>query len=158
MRPRSILAVLVASASLVAAVTVATADARGDDLRAVRPATARFHSVNQAERAGYTVFADCFESPEGGMGQHYVSNALLEDRGAVDPKNPEALVYEVRGDKLQLVAVEYIVYQDDVSGPPALFGHPFHEFGPFYVLHAWIWRHNPTGTFEDWNPDVAPCP
>jgi hypothetical protein len=26
-----------------------------------------------------------------------------------------------------------------------------------YVLHAWIFEHNPAGMFEDWNPRVV-CP
>ena len=25
----------------------------------------------------------------------------------------------------------------------------------FYELHAWIWKHNPSGMFEDWNPTVS---
>jgi hypothetical protein len=24
----------------------------------------------------------------------------------------------------------------------------------FYSLHAWVWKHNPRGTFEPWNPAV----
>jgi hypothetical protein len=80
-------------------------------------------------------------------------------RCAVDPNKPEALVYAVGSDgKLRLVAVEYIVNQSDVAEPPHLLGHHMHPFGPFFVLHAWVWQDNPTGTFEDWNPDVAPCP
>jgi hypothetical protein len=27
----------------------------------------------------------------------------------------------------------------------------------WYILHAWIWQHNPAGMFEDWNPTVT-CP
>ena len=27
----------------------------------------------------------------------------------------------------------------------------------FYALHAWAWKANPTGPFEDWNPKVL-CP
>ena len=27
----------------------------------------------------------------------------------------------------------------------------------FYSLHAWIWKHNPAGMFEMWNPNVT-CP
>jgi hypothetical protein len=76
--------------------TIVAAGAIGPSLGDVRTATARFHSVNQAEKHGYTVFADCFESDEGGMGQHYVSDALLNDDGAVDATKPEAMVYEVR--------------------------------------------------------------
>ena len=26
-----------------------------------------------------------------------------------------------------------------------------------YILHAWIWKNNPAGMFEDWNPKVS-CP
>jgi hypothetical protein len=26
-----------------------------------------------------------------------------------------------------------------------------------YVLHAWIWKNNSAGIFEDWNPAVT-CP
>ena len=26
---------------------------------------------------------------------------------------------------------------------------------PFYELHAWIWRPNPSGIFKDWNPSVT---
>ena len=25
----------------------------------------------------------------------------------------------------------------------------------FYSLHAWIWKHNPSGTFSMWNPNVS---
>jgi hypothetical protein len=158
MRARAVLAAAVASAAFAAGVTVATAGADEDTLGEVRAATARFHSVTQAERAGYTPFADCFDSADGGMGQHYVSDDLLNDNGVVDPAQPEALVYEVRGDQLKLVAVEYIVNQTDVAAAPSLFGHDFHEFGPFYVLHAWVWQDNASGTFADYNPDVTSCP
>jgi hypothetical protein len=48
---------------------------------------------------------------------------------------------------------------------PELFGHKFELLGannryglpPFYELHAWIWKHNPRGMFDDWNPRVV-CP
>ena len=43
-----------------------------------------------------------------------------------------------------------------------LFGHEFNftdapnRYGlpPFYSLHAWVWKDNPAGTFEMWNPSV----
>jgi hypothetical protein len=46
--------------------------------------------------------------------------------------------------------------------PPMLFGHEFNftdapnRYGlpPFYSLHAWVWKDNPAGTFEMWNPNV----
>ena len=67
---------------------------------------------------------------------------------------------------MSLVALEYVVIQSvwdgAHSGVPELFGQKFmltpagNRFGlpAFYSLHAWIWKHNPKGTFEAWNPQV----
>lgn len=137
---------------------VLSRDGGGPDLDPVREATTAFHDVSAAEAGGYAPLLECFDDPAGGMGQHYVNQALLEDP-AVDPLAPEAMVYEVADGGLELVAVEYIRPQA-AGGPPELFGHTFHandELG-LWVLHAWIWRDNPAGVFEDWNPDVAACP
>jgi hypothetical protein len=46
--------------------------------------------------------------------------------------------------------------------PPMLFGQKFnftdapnrYGLAPFYSLHAWVWKDNPAGTFEMWNPSV----
>jgi hypothetical protein len=64
--------------------------------------------------------------------------------------------------KLKLGAVEYIVPAEpwDAAGhtePPMLLDKHFHlnEALGVYVLHAWLWRNNPAGTFEDWNPKVS---
>lgn len=24
-----------------------------------------------------------------------------------------------------------------------------------WLLHVWVWKHNPNGMFEDWNPNVS---
>jgi hypothetical protein len=135
--------------------------ARHRELRQVKRATDRFHSVWKAERAGYEEFLECFDSDEGGMGQHYVDVSALD--GTVDPKHPEAMVYEVRRNgRLKLVAVEYIVPSPfvDPADPPSLFGQDFHLNAALdvWVLHAWIWKTNPAGTFADWNPRVRNCP
>lgn len=133
----------------------------GPSLDRVRPATAAFHSILQVERAGYAEFLPCFDSPEGGMGQHYVNFELLADP-AVDPLRPEAMVYELRGDRPFLVGVEYIVPGDavDPENPPELFGEEFHLNAALgvWVLHAWVWRENPSGVFADYNPNVGACP
>ena len=61
-----------------------------------------------------------------------------------------------------LGAVEYIVpaAEWDATGntePPSVLGQSFHlnsDLG-VYILHAWIFRHNSAGIFEDWNPNVS---
>jgi hypothetical protein len=134
----------------------------GSSLSAVRKATAAFHNVARAERAGYGQFLPCFDSPGvGGMGQHYVNGALID--GTVTPTKPQAMVYEVDGDELTLVAVEYIILYSQTprdAAAPRLFGQPFlHNDGlRLWALHAWIWKHNPLGTFAPYNPKVEMCP
>ncbi len=136
-------------------------------LAALRGATARFQRLEVALEEGYEAFGGCFESPSGdaAMGYHYVNNQLVADP-AVDPLRPELLVYErLTNGKMQLVSLEWITFvaawHDHTGGgrPPALFGHEFHVNPtlldePFYLLHAWAWRHNPTGMFQDYNPKV----
>jgi hypothetical protein len=66
---------------------------------------------------------------------------------------------------LKLVAVEYVVFVHDRAGaePPSLFGQEFDFVGspnryglpPFYALHAWIWKPNPSGLLSAWNPSVT---
>jgi hypothetical protein len=106
----------------------------------------------------------CFNKPGvGAMGFHYINVGLLDLE--LDPVQPEAMVYAPGPDGLlQLGAVEYIVPADlwDAAGntePPSLLGRHFHLNSALgvYVLHAWIWKHNPAGMFEDWNPEVS-CP
>jgi hypothetical protein len=130
-----------------------------------------------ADTAGIT----CIAEPQmGAMGVHYVKGDLVKDP-AIDATRPEALVYapDPHGG-LHLAALEYVVIKSDwdanhpgppslgvgVRTPPAppwLFGHEFdftdapNRYGlpPFYSLHAWIWKDNPMGTFEMWNPSVT---
>jgi len=151
------------------------ANVRGEvaaQLAQVRRHTAHYHRVENAEEAGYTNVnvGECVENPEqGGMGYHFVKFDLLDLD--LDPIEPEILVYapSPNGD-LKLVAVEYavpIVPWVAIHGennPPMVLGQHLHanpNLG-LYVLHAWIWKHNPTGIFEDWNPrvtcDYAPEP
>ena len=99
---------------------------------------------------------------------------------AIDATHPEALVYAPdRHGGLHLAALEYVVIKADWdasqippaslgsgpavhSAPPMLFGHEFNftdapnRYGlpPFYSLHVWLWKDNPAGTFEMWNPSV----
>jgi hypothetical protein len=133
-----------------------------DQLAAVRHATAEFHDVSKAEAAGYGKLLACFDRPGvGGMGQHYVKGSLVD--GTATPTKPQALVYEVDGDELNLVAVEYIIpysFVPPTAAPPRLFGQAFHHNDALslWALHAWIWRQNPLGMFADYNPRVDLCP
>jgi hypothetical protein len=136
------------------------------DLAALRRATAQFHRPEAAQAAGYDLVPGldhCFDNPGvGGMGIHYINVDLLDL--ALDPLRPEAMVY-VPGPQgqLQLGAVEYIVpaeaWDAENDELPTVLGQHLHlnEALGVYVLHAWVWRNNPAGIFEDWNPNVS-CP
>ena len=140
------------------------------DLAAANLGTAAYQDVAEAEADGYVNTLGpgegslgCFESPaQGGMGVHYLRADLLD--ATLDPAQPEALVYELDADAqiTGLVAHEYIVPVDAWTGsePPMLFGHHLHQHPvlPLYVLHTWIWKDNPSGLFEDYNPAVRLCP
>jgi hypothetical protein len=149
-----------------------------------RSATAKYHSLTVAQKAGYSILADtagitCIAEPQmGAMGVHYVKSDLVKNP-AIAATEPEALVYAPdRHGHLQLAALEYVVIKTDWEAqqsppssyvgsrftpvPPMLFGHQFNftdapnRYGlpPFYSLHAWIWKDNPAGTFQMWNPSV----
>ncbi len=129
-------------------------------------AAAAFQDLEPAKAAGWKSSLQtlgCFQDPaRGGMGVHYINDALLD--GTVDITQPEALVYELDADAsvTSLVAHEYIVPIDAWTrrAPPRLFGVAFHQHPtlPLYVLHAWLWKHNARGDFDDWNPAVRQCP
>jgi hypothetical protein len=136
----------------------------GDDETAVagvRQATAAYHDLDIAEHAQYARLLDCFDLPGvGGMGQHYADTSRFD--ATIEPNRPEALVYEIDGNRLQLVAVEYIVPWTAwvASDPPRLFGHDFTSVTSLHIwaLHAWIFRPNPLGMFQSYNPRVKLCP
>jgi hypothetical protein len=160
-----------AAAVMVTAGTVVAHEPHGRDLAEARAATAQFHDVESAVADGRFELADlagltCIEDPggAGGMGVHYVKGALVGD-GEIDVAQPEALLYDPSGPHPRLLGVEYVVFVADWGEdrhPPMLFGHEFHlveagnRYGlpAFYELHAWIWHHNPSGMFEDWNPRI----
>jgi hypothetical protein len=169
--------------SAAAAVLVATTQASfaaadqtpGHALAQLRVATFKYHDLDKATDAGYGRFVDvngiaCIAEPGmGAMGVHYVNGDLVGDP-AIIPTQPEALVYAPTAHgKLRLAAVEYVVvkaaWDATHSSPPELYGQTFNfadapnRYGlpPFYSLHVWIWKHNPAGMFEMWNPKVV-CP
>jgi hypothetical protein len=137
-------------------------------VRQVREATSDFRDVTAAMAAGYGSMNSCVSGPEkGAMGVHYANPTLVGDN-ELDAMQPEILVYEVRGGRLRLVAVEFIVFAAEwdaahPGAPPVLTGQQFNlvpgpnRYGPaaFYELHVWAWKDNPSGMFVDWNPAVS---
>jgi hypothetical protein len=168
--------------ALAGSVVAPTAGAAGG-WQSVKAASARFHSFEQAEAAGYTIENEpCVESPDGAMGIHAVNRQAASDQ-SVDPEHPEIMLYEPQNDgSLKLVGVEYfqvaLVSTSDGPAPwfgseppqqgfltptPSVLGESFN--GPMpghnplmpwhYDLHVWLWRDNPSGTFAPWNPAVS---
>ena len=130
-------------------------------LTEVMQATALFNSVTQATKHGYLDSGECVAVPVlGGMGVHWLNPGLVDP--VFDPLHPEALLYEPGPNgQSRLVGVEYIVV--DVGQPaPDFAGRAFDVGGTplpiaHWNLHVWLWRENPSGMFEAFNPDVT-CP
>ena len=133
----------------------------------VRQATTRFKDVEEAKKAGYGLLHGCVSGPQAGaMGVHFANGELVGD-GEVDAQQPEALLYEMKNGKMQLLGVEYVVLADAWNAkreaPPVLMGQLFNyastpnRYGlpAFYELHVWAWQSNPSGVFADWNPRVS---
>jgi hypothetical protein len=132
------------------------------ELAALRAATARFHDFAAAQAAGYSAqITPCMVDPTaGGMGFHYGNLDLITDPSE-SVERPELLLYEPeQNGRLRLVGVEYIVpyaLHSRDAAPPVLFGQEFKQVDAFQLwgLHAWVWDHNPSGMFADWNPRVT---
>lgn len=125
----------------------------------VRAVDSRFEDVAVAKAEGYAPIPCASGITGGAMGIHYVNAGYLKN-DTIDIAKPQAVMYEPIADgTLKLVAVEYITSK----GPASLEGHLFnfdsapnrYGLGPFYELHVWAWKHNPTGTFADMNPNVS---
>jgi len=138
----------------------ATAATINEDLATLRRLLAPFHRLEVAMDAGWDeLLTPCLENPpEGGMGFHYANEELLD--GEVNLLEPEALLFAPwpNGD-VKFVAVEYIVPIGAWEGedPPTLLGQEFglNEPAGIWALHIWLWQHNPSGLFADWNPRIS---
>ena len=173
---KRLILLLAASLPVLAIGGYAVASNGNSSLSAAKAATAAFHDLRAAKAAGYTIHvaelggATCIANGSvGAMGDHFVNGGRLVDKGVIDAAAPEALVYERRNNgTFKLVALEYIVFQDHWeeaghTSPPALFGRTFdftpspnrYDLPPFYSLHAWVWKPNPSGMLFAWNPRVS---
>ena len=122
---------------------------------------------------------------KGNMGIHYLRPDLLgitataprvDGTGThTDYLNPGVLLYEPQADgSLELVAVENLVFakswkEAGNDAPPNSYGYEWvsmiddpdtevdeaHGFQPHYELHAWVFRDNPNGPFEPFNPKAT---
>jgi hypothetical protein len=136
----------------------------------VRGATARYTDINVALGEGWVAATPCVSGPEtGAMGVHLVLPKRIEG-GVLDAEQPEALIYEpLPNGAMRLVGVEFIVLasvwasHNPNGGVPALDGNLLNYVGApnryglpaFYEMHVWAWRHNPMGSFADWNTTVT---
>jgi hypothetical protein len=92
-----------------------------------------------------------------------------------DFRAPSILIYEPQADgSMQLVAVENLVFKaswaaagnaspptfqgvpyDNMQDDPATAADEAHNFEPHYDRHVWLYRENPNGMFEPFNPAVS---
>jgi hypothetical protein len=130
-----------------------------------------------------TAVDGCISSEtEGGMGYHYTrGNNLADD--SVTLLDPEFLVYAPKEDRrkdgevrTRLAAFDYFIpYSTKWPGPndPAFKRAP--TLGDFstmddlpdvafapsrfngWMVHIWLWQHNPGGIFANWNTSVPLC-
>lgn len=170
-RPMQAARVVTATTALVlgsASMAAAAPNQAQDDLASARAATAAYHDVSNVPANYQDSGLPCMQTSTGGMGIHYLDADATFNDPSESATHPEALVYAETQHGLRLVAVEYIVPAADVdpANPPSLFGQTFHEVLvptpngdlDLYVLHAWIWQHNPAGMFQDWNSALDTCP
>ncbi len=143
----------------------------------LRATTAKYHRIEVAMEDGYFQGTPCVSSPNGGMGYHYIrpdnpefnpeeENSIPFD-GTFDPTMPEAILYEMdKNGKMKLVGIEFIIDAeawDAENEMPPYFGmqefdepDEVHNPLPFrnYQIHVWAWKHNPSGIFTPFNPNV----
>ena len=135
------------------------------ELIKLRDSLAKYKDPFVAVRDGYFSTVGCVQTPDGGMGIHFLNPALIGPKA--DPAKPPILMYEPGSDgKFQLIAVEWIIpLATGIKARPTLFGQDFE--GPMagheplipdglhhYDLHAWIFKKNPKGVYSHANPDV----
>ena len=125
----------------------------------LRVATSPYHDIEEAKAMRFVEITGCMSDPaKGGMGVHYGMMSRFD--GKPEHNAPEMLVYEpAKNGKLRLVGIEFAVPLDAWTSPnpPELFGQQFHKNTTFglWVLHAWVWKDNPSGMFADYNPKVS---
>jgi hypothetical protein len=142
-------------------------------VKIVQQVTAKYRSVAVAEGDGYQLLFGCVSDEDSGaMGLHYVNLGLyaradgtFDDQ--IDAYQPEIILYEPTPWGPKLTGADYIVdaatWDETHAQAPELNGQIFHFFDapnrfglrPFYTLHVWAWKENPTGTFSNWHARIS---
>jgi hypothetical protein len=121
----------------------------------------------------------------GAMGHHYANRRLLGITGLVNGRvngtgtyteanPPPILLYAPDGQGgLKLVGIELLVFAEawhaENKQPPKYRGREYnymadnpatpqdeaHGFMPHYDLHIWLFEHNPSGLYAQWNPALS---
>jgi hypothetical protein len=149
----------------------------GKALARLRMLTAKWHQYANAAAEGYAVAVGCIDervvagtTEPRGMGFHFANPALLgDDAGSL--YEPELVIYI--GDPTtgiaRLAGFDYFIPASATWPSPGAGGTApiLPELGlPYtwsavhngWMLHAWPWRHNPDGMFDNFNPEVPLCP
>lgn len=146
------------------------------ELDVAMAATRRYQDVAVAIQDGFVAEPVCISSPAGAMGMHYGNRARQD--GHLVAGEPEVLLYVPDGQRMRLVAIEYVMPILENGQPyfgatppanpgaaPEMFGQRFD--GPMaghnpampwhYDLHVWTDEVNPAGRFAQFNPSLR-CP
>jgi hypothetical protein len=145
------------------------------ELETTKAALAKYSDPLAAIKDGYFSTLACIdfpsgakdgpiEYPPGAMGVHFLNPGNIGP--ALDPSKPQVLIYEPRGDKLELVAAEWFMPEQVAQGKaPSIFGQtlagPMDGHEPImpatlrhYDLHVWLWKDIPRGMFTSTNASV----
>ena len=142
-------------------------DGAGRALAELRRDLAPYADVQRALADGFIPVSECTESPEGGMGVHFLNPA--QAMSPVDASKPAILLYSpTAGGGYELIGAEWFQADADQDlstdeDRPSLWGRPFE--GPMpghdaampihYDLHVSLFAANPNGVFAPWNPSVS---
>lgn len=125
------------------------------ELQQAREATEKYRNFSAAMNDHY----DDIDVVMPNMGYHFMKSAIVDT--VFDISRPEILVYNKdHDDHFELVAIEYAVPIDTLSNkaPEGFTGSKDvwdHNTGfGLWLLHAWVWKNNPSGVFNPTNPSV----
>ncbi len=122
------------------------------ELQQARASTARYRDIKNAVKDGYVDINVIRQN----MGYHFLKMDNLD--ATFDFRKPEILVYnKMNNGSMQLVAVEYAVpIPLSPNNAPAGFTGETDKWKydtdfNLWLLHAWVWYHNPDGVFNPTN-------